>query len=232
MTTRNPIENASERSAISELLPWYAAGTLSAADKARVDAAIAADPSLADELEIIRDDQHATLQLADSAPVPSARVLDELMRKVDAEPARFAHVAARAKAGFADWLGSKLMAFQPRTLAYAAGAAALALVLQAGVIGSNYVGEGATFRTASHQTDASGQAVGTYVLVGFNNQATTADMTALLQQAQAIIVEGPRQGGVYKVRIGARGMAQADIERVVGQLRAKSDVVRFVGASN
>ncbi|QCK86230.1 hypothetical protein E8L99_10930 [Phreatobacter aquaticus] len=232
MTTRNPIETSSERRAISELLPWYAAGTLNAADKARVEAAMAADPTLREELELVRDDQHATLQLADYAPVPSARVLDDLMRKVDAEPARFAHVASRAKAGFADWLGSKLAAFQPRTLAYAAGAAAVALVLQAGVIGSAYLGEGATFRTASYSTDNAVHAVGTFVLVGFTNQATTSDMTMLLQQNQAIIVEGPRQGGVYKVRIGARGMAQADVERVVGQLRAKSDIVRFVGTSN
>ena len=78
MTTRSPIDNA-ERRAVSELLAWYAAGTLSAADTARVEAAMAADETLRDELEIIREDQDATFALAEASPRPSARVLDDLM---------------------------------------------------------------------------------------------------------------------------------------------------------
>ncbi len=151
MTTRSPNDNA-ERRSVSELLPWYAAGTLDAADTARVEAALAADPSLRDELEIVREDQDATFALAEAAPRPSPRVLDDLMRRVEAEPAKLSHVAARAKAGFADWLGEKLAMLSPRSLAYAAGAAALALVIQAGVIGSSFIGGPAQYQTASHTT--------------------------------------------------------------------------------
>ncbi len=69
MTTRSPNDNA-ERRAVSELLPWYAAGTLDASDTARVEAALAADPTLRDELEIVREDQDASFALAEAAPVP------------------------------------------------------------------------------------------------------------------------------------------------------------------
>jgi hypothetical protein len=231
MTTRDPNANAAERRALSELLPWYASGKLDAADTARVEAALAVDASLRDELEIVREDQAASLELADRMPAPSPRVLDELMRKVDAEPARLAHVAARARAGFVDWIGEKLAALSPRTLAYAAGAAALVVVVQAGIIGSNLAPEGATFKTASHTSGASSHSDGTFVLVGFAAQATAGEMAELLTQVSATIVDGPRPGGLYRVRIGAAGMPQADIDRVLAALRARSTVVRFVGPS-
>lgn len=228
MTTRDPL-NASERRAVSELLPWYVTGKLDAADKARVEAALALDPTLADELELVRDDQDAALDLADRQPVPSARVLDSLMQRIEAEPARLAHVAASAKAGFVDWLGARLAAFTPRTLAYVAGAAAIALVVQAGVIGSGFLGGGASFQTASHDPGAPSQTDGTFVLIGFATQASTADMTKLLEEIGASIVEGPRPGGFYRVRVGARGMPQAQVDRVLSTLKARTGVVRFAG---
>lgn len=231
MTTRDPSVNASERRALSELLPWYVSGKLEAADKARVEAALATDPSLRDELEIVREDQDATLALVDRMPMPSPRVLDALMKRVEAEPAKAAHVAARAKAGLVDWLGAKLALLSPRTLAYAAGAAAIALVVQAGVIGSGLIDGGAIFQTASYSTGAQVRTDGTFVLIGFTAQASAADMTELLEQVRASIVDGPRPGGFYRVRVGARGMPQAEVDQVLSTLKARTNVVRFAGPS-
>lgn len=231
MTTRNPIE-PSERRAVSELLPWYAAGTLPSAEAARVEAALAADPTLRDELEIVREDQDATLALAEASPRPSARVLDALMRKVEAEPAKAAHVVARARASFADWLGEKLAMLSPRTLAYAAGAAALALVVQAGIIGSAFMGSAPEYQTASYRTARGPVSDGTFVLVGFNPEATAGDMARLLDQVGGTIVEGPRPGGFYRVRVGERGMSQAELDRVLSVLRGQSRIIRFAGPAS
>ncbi|MGU9982048.1 hypothetical protein ACJ4V0_18605 [Phreatobacter sp. HK31-P] len=231
MTTRSPIDNA-ERRAVSELLPWYAAGTLSAADTARVEAAMAADETLRDELEIVREDQDASFALAEASPRPSARILDDLMKRVEAEPAKFAHVAARARAGFADWFGEKLSMLSPRTLAYAAGAAALALVIQAGVIGSSFISSPPQFQTASHGPGAVARGEGTFLLVGFNAAATAGDMTRLLEQVKGTIVEGPRPGGFYRVRIGGADMSQAEIDRVITTVRGQTGLVRFVGPAS
>lgn len=225
MTTRNLNDNA-ERRAVSELLPWYAAGTLSAADTARVEAALAADATLRDELDIVREDQDAALILAEASPRPSARVLDELMRKVEAEPAKLAHVAARAKSSIADWLGEKLALLAPRTLAYAAGAAALALVVQAGVIGSSFLGQPGQYQTASHAPARSAPAEGAFVLVGFNGDATAADIARVLGAVNGSIVDGPRPGGFYRVRIGA---GTTGLDKAVTTLRGETRVVRFVG---
>ena len=232
MTTRNPIQNANERRAISELLPWYVTGKLAAADMARVEAALAADETLRDELEIVREDQDVALSLSDKMPMPSARVLDQLMKQVEAEPAKFAHVAARAKASFADWLGEKLALLSPRTLAYATGAAALALVIQAGIIGSTFIGSPPLFQTASHHPNAGVPAEGTFVLIGFNTEATAGDMTKLLDQVRGTIIDGPRHGGFYRVRIGNQGMSQAELDRVLTTLRGENRTVRFVGPAS
>jgi anti-sigma factor RsiW len=232
MTTRSTME-MTERRAVSELLPWYAAGTLSAADTARVEAALAADETLRDELDIVREDQDATFALAEASPRPSPRVLDDLMKRVEAEPAKFGHVAARARAGFADWLGEKLALLSPRTLAYAAGAAALALVIQAGVIGSSFISGPTQFQTASHSpAPAAPRAEGTYILIGFAADATAGDMARLLEQVKGSIVEGPRPGGFYRVRIGEGAMSPADLDRVVGTLRGQTSLVRFVGPAS
>ena len=233
MTTRSPIEN-SERRAVSELLPWYAAGTLSAADTVRVEAALAADETLRDELEVVREDQDAAFALAEASPRPSPRVLDDLMRRVEAEPAKLAHVAARARAGFADWFGGKLALLSPRTLAYAAGAAALALVIQAGVIGSSFMSGPAQFQTASHSPapGSAARADGTFLLIGFNAEATAGDITRLLEQVKGTIVEGPRPGGFYRVRIGDSGMNQADIDRIITAVRGQPGLVRFAGPAS
>ncbi len=107
--------------------------------------------------------------------------------------------------------------------------AALALVIQAGVIGSSFMGGPAQYQTASHTTSTAPRGDGTHLLVGFAGTATAADMQRLLEQVKGSIVEGPRPGGFYRVRIGEAGMAQAEIDRIVGELRRQSTLVRFVG---
>ncbi len=54
-------------------------------------------------------------------------------------------------------------------------------------------------------------------------------MQRLLEQVKGSIVDGPRPGGFYRVRIGEAGMAPAEIDRIVGELRRQSNLVRFVG---
>lgn len=232
MNTTLPPISPSERRAVSELLPWFVTGKLPAADVARVEAALAVDPTLTEELELVREDQDATLALADRQPMPSARVLDQLLAKVEAEPARLAHVAERARSGFMDWLGEKLQAFSPRALAYATAAGALALVIQAGVIGQSYLGGGATFQTASHTpTGVTAPQAGSFALVGFAPEATAFDIATLLTEINATIVEGPRPGGLYRIRIAPGALAPAELERILMTLRQRTGVVRFVASA-
>ena len=121
---------------------------LSAADKARVEAALAADAELALRLDIIRDDMAETTLLNESLGAPSPRVLDRLMAGVEAEPRRQG-LLATAKGGFMTWLGQLLATQPPRRLAYAGAAACALIALQGVALTGILLREQTGFETAS-----------------------------------------------------------------------------------
>jgi len=81
-------QEAPERQEIEELLPWHAAGTLSRRDAQRVEEALAQDPELARRYALVRDELGETIHLNETLGAPSARALEQLFAKIDAEPAR------------------------------------------------------------------------------------------------------------------------------------------------
>ena len=76
-----------EPSEIEMLLPWHAAGTLSARDARRVEEALARDPALAKQYAVIREEYAETIDLNESLGAPSARAMQKLFVAIDAEPA-------------------------------------------------------------------------------------------------------------------------------------------------
>jgi anti-sigma factor RsiW len=59
--------------AIDELLPWHATGRLSAADRARVEAALAREPEVARRAALAEEEREETIALNESLGVPSSR---------------------------------------------------------------------------------------------------------------------------------------------------------------
>src|SRR5213080_1727474 len=117
---------------IEMLLPWHAAGTLSARDARRVEEALARDPELARQYAVIREGYAETIHLNESLGAPSARAMQKLLAAIDGEPVRKPTLTSRLSTAIAQFFAS----LSPRTLAWSAGAAAVALLLQAGVIGA------------------------------------------------------------------------------------------------
>ena len=72
---------------VEALLPWHAAGTLSARDIRRVEEALARDPDLAKQYAVIRDEYVETISLNESLGAPSVGALQKLFAAIDAEPA-------------------------------------------------------------------------------------------------------------------------------------------------
>lgn len=114
---------------IETLLPWYAAGTLSVRDARRVDEALARDPNLTRQYAAVQEEFAETVQLNESLGAPSPRAMQRLFAQIDAEPARLAPASSPGAR-----IGGFLAGLPPRTLACSATAAALALLLQAGII--------------------------------------------------------------------------------------------------
>ena len=224
----NMIKNkVSEREEIEALLPWHAAGTLSRREAQKVEQALASDAELATQYETVRQDLAETIGLNESLGAPSARAMQRLMADIEAD----ASTARRTRSSFSlgEWLSDKLSSFSPRTLAWSATAAALAIVLQAGLLAGMFVSDhqSGSFITASAPVEQTTVKPGTDALISFAPTATAGEITKLLQTYKMAIVEGPT-GEMYTVRLAVTGIPKEELTKVIKQLQSEK-AVRFVG---
>jgi len=206
---------------IEALLPWRAAGTLSAEETRLVDDALAKDPALVKQYEVIKDELAETVLLNEDLGAPSTRALEKLFERIDAEPARGVSPAS----GLMARLGALCGGWSPRTLGWAAAAAMLVLVLQAGIITTAVVKHGSSYQTASSEASTAG----TRVLVGFKSDATLDQITAFLVAYHASIVAGP-QAGMFTLKFGDTTLAAADAEKLIAKVKADK-IVTFAAAT-
>ena len=204
------------------LLPWHAAGTLSRRDAARVEQALANDNELAARYEMVREELGEAIRLNETLGAPSARAMEQLFAKIDAEPARKPKLSFSVTA----WLTDFVTGFSPRTLAYGATAAAFAIVLQAGILAGVFVKEGGgIFDVASVKSENLDE--GSFVLIRFNPQASAADITKFLDDQNASVVGGPSAGtGMFRLRVASTRLSQGDLAAVVKKM-AGNPVVGF-----
>jgi hypothetical protein len=209
-----------EPSEIEMLLPWHAAGTLNARDARRVDEALARDPELARQYAAIQEEYAETIDLNESLGAPSARAMQKLFAAIDGEPARKPSASLNLSARIVEFFAK----LSPRTLAWSASLGALALLLQAGVIGAVLVkNQNASFQTASLSmnepiTRDLGTAAPPRALVRFAPDARVADITALLDNYQASIMDGAK-GGMFRLQFGNKPMAKDEIASLMRKLQ-------------
>jgi len=209
---------------IEMLLPWHAAGTLKARDARRVEAALARDPELARQYAVIREEYTETIGLNETLGAPSARAMQKLFAAIDAEPARKPSAMSRLSTRISGFFAS----LSPRTLAWSASLGALALVLQAGVIGAVLVNEPANYQTASLSmnepiTRTLSPEVGPpRVLVRFAPEARIADVNALLESYRASIVDA--NGGMFRLQIGDKPITRDQVSSLISKLQSEKIV--------
>src|SRR5712691_6735054 len=130
----NMINKEPERHEIEALLPWHAAGTLNRRDTDRVEQALAGDRELARRYDLVREELAETIHLNETLGAPSSRAMEKLFAAIDAEEA---HTPRRRRSfDLGGRISEFLSGFAPRTLAWSATAAAVAILLQAAVIAS------------------------------------------------------------------------------------------------
>ncbi|MGB0086818.1 MAG: hypothetical protein WBP94_15785 [Rhodomicrobiaceae bacterium] len=212
-----------EREAIEFMLPWYEKGTLSAGDMRRVEAYLAAHPELNVRLALVREESEETVAANESLGMPMHSARDRLMAKIAAEGGAAPAASGGYKARLLSWLPGNLSA----GLTVAAALAALIIVVQAAVLVSLVPGEtdGGGYRVASGKAQA--VAAGTFVLVRFADGATAGQIAALLESMHGTIVDGPKPGGVFKIRLSSHVLTDEQREAVLNTLRQKTDIVTF-----
>ncbi len=219
-----------EPSEIEMLLPWHAAGTLNPRDARRVDEALARDPELAKQYAAIREEYAETIDLNESLGAPSARAMQKLFAAIDTEPAGKPSLSR----GISTRISGFFASLSPRTLAWSSGIGALALLLQAGVIGTVLMkNQPTSFQTASLSMDepvtrSLGVEAPPRALVRFAPDARVADITALLDRYQAAIVD--TRGGMFRLQFGSKAMAKDQIAGLMSRLQGEKIISLAVAA--
>ncbi len=192
----NETEVLSEADEFEALLPWYVSGKISAADKAKVDAYAAAHPEVRSHMVLARDE--ADDIFAANAQIEAPRdALDKLRASLASSPSARLH---SVKASLIDKLGLFLSGLAPRQLAYAGLSAAFAFAILGGSLGSLLSGgERAGYQTAAGP--GASMAKGTFALVAFQPAAPAGTLSAFLAENKMTIVEGPKAGGIFRVRL-------------------------------
>lgn len=214
-------KDAPEQDEIESLLPWHAAGTLSRRDTQRVEEALARNPELARRYALVREELGETIHLNETLGAPSARAMEKLFARIDAEPARKPAVSLNLSARVAEFFAS----LSPRTLAWSAGVAAIALLLQAGLLATIAIKDTGGYETASAPSTNPG--VGAFALIRFAPQASSDDITRFLEANKLQIASGPAAGGLYKVRVAVTGLPKAELARIAKKLQ-EDKVVGFI----
>src|SRR5262249_26603417 len=199
---------------IEGLLPWHATGTLNSRDARRVDDALKLDPELARQYALIQDEIAETIHVNESLGAPSSRAMQKLFTAIDAEPVRRPRRSSNVIARIADIIVST----SPRTLAYSAAIGAVALVLQAGVIGAILTKRlPGGYEIASAPTQSFR---GTPLLVRFQPDARLSDITQFLEAYGASIVTGP-QAGMFRIQVGDRTLSKDSADALLKKLQAE-----------
>jgi len=227
-----------EPSDIEMLLPWHAAGTLNARDARRVEEALARDPELARQYAVIREEYAETIGFNETLGAPSVRAMQKLFAAIDAEPRR----QPRSGFGLSARISGFVASLSPRTLAWAGSLGALALLLQAGVIGVVLVKtQPASYETASLSANESGNAPvitralrqdglpPPRALVRFAPETRIADITALLDNYKASIIDGGN-GGMFRLQFGSKALTRDEVAALMRNLQSEKIVSLAVAA--
>ncbi len=219
------VEERPERDEIEALLPWYATGRLEPEDVTRVETYLAGDPGMRKRLELVRKEQNETVYLNMSVNVEPHTSADQFMAMANGNGS-----ARGGSTGLKAWL-DRLFEMPFFGTAQLVGMAAVLVVLVQAVAivmlaGSRDDGE---YRQASGETQVI--SADSFVLVRFTDGASIGGIAKMLMDLNMTITDGPRAGGLFRIRIGAADMSASDRERQIEALSERKELIAFVTAS-
>lgn len=217
-------ERLTEQEECEALLPFYVTGRLAPAERARVEACLARHPDMRAQLAMVAEDRDATTALNEAMRPPRSLSADALVGKL---PALDRAGGARGVLSSAIEAARDFFAAPTAMGVRWAGAAALALFLvQAAVIGALLTDKGdGPYVTASGSDQARSGAI---VLVRFVPAAGIQAITAALETRGMRIVDGPKPGQLYVVRIGEETMSADRRDKAIAELKTMTSLVEVV----
>lgn len=202
---------------VEELLPWYVTGRVSREEARGIEAALKTMPDLADKLAQVQREREAVSRAAETVEPAPPETLQRLLQQVETTRQwRVPRIENQGEAG--GWLKGAL---GHNVVWQGAFAAACVAIVALGVQLYNPTAPD-DFGVANKIDPTDGATL----LVTFQPAATAGDISALLIGLDATIVDGPKPGGAYIVRIPA-GQA-SDVDAATTALMSHKDLVLAV----
>jgi anti-sigma factor RsiW len=214
---------SARRDEVEMMLPFYVTGQLDHAEANEVDDYLKDHPDVARQLDLIRAERESTAAgnaIYASRPARSFERVAAMIGKAPAQPAR--------PAGWGlDWIKRLFAMPSSPALGFVGAAAAIVILLQAATIGTLVVAQYSGIFIGASGGNGTVDA-GTTVVVHFADDASAAAIADVLSNLGLRIVDGPRGGKLFTVRIGPKTMNEAERERLIAALKARSDLIVFV----
>jgi hypothetical protein len=209
------------------MLPWYERGQLGASDAKRVEDYLAANPDMANQLALVEEERAESVQMNEMRGAPRAGALDRLMTTIEEHEVNNPSLAS-TKTAIWGWASKLLGAPVPASMQWVAGAAAVLIIVQGvslGVLMTSGPQQGAGYETASGPSQS--VTLGTFALVQFAKSARAEDINQFLTEKGFTIVDGPKPGNVYKVRISDEALEEAKRDTILKELLSQPKVISF-----
>jgi hypothetical protein len=215
-------DTKARRDEVEMMLPFYVTGQLDQAEANEIDDYLKHHPDVASQLDLVRAERESTAAgnaIYASRPARSFDRVAAMIGKTSAQP-------ARAAGSPLDWIKRLFAMPSSPAFGFVGAAAAIVILLQAATIGTLVVAHYPGIFTSAGgngTVDA-----GTTVVVRFADDASAAAIADALSALGVKIVDGPRGGKLFTVRIGPKAMSESERERLVAALKARSDLIVFV----
>lgn len=194
---------------ISLMIPAYLRGELSEEDQQQVETLAAQNPDFAADIELQRNIKLALVQ-DEEAYEPGDLGWAKLSKAME--------VSNETKVQSVS---------QPKFWRYAAAILAVAVIGQAGVLGSLTLNKAQDAQQGAQYVTASDSSVGHYtVKMAFNTNATGGQITQTLQSVSGVIIDGPNSLGLYQLEFKSKSDCQTAAER----FQSQGDIIQAVFA--
>jgi len=204
----------SEREEIEKLLPWYVTGRLGLSDSRNVEGYLRQHPDALAQLQLVRGERQEVMRAYEAMGWPHPDMSDRLMASLPE--------CATPTSGRLATLGQFFRMPPLLGLQWAALAIALLVLAQAAFITILLT------RAPNYRLAAGSPGDGVPALIAFSDDAKASDVAQFLTDFNAAIIDGPKSGGVYKIRLRVLDKSKPVRDALLSKLAERRDIVRIV----
>lgn len=215
-----------------EILPWYLTGRASRTETEAIDNLLRESADLRNQLEAARHQRQAVVEGSIEIGEPSNETLTRLLRQIETTKQR--RMIVEEKSGFFASLfgaGTNLAPRPAMRLALAIACVVIvaqgALLYRAGDLSLSPAGKNQTETYATASAGATiadapmSETLGAELVVSFRPEVTAAQITQILGELNAIIIDGPKPGFSFILRL----QPSEDADQAIARLQSRPDLV-------